>query len=398
MGICQSKDDVQICQKFPVCINSGTFGCFVENNTNTKTFIDNLQISEIRVHNGQCDVLGQLESTIVDDSLKDRFLTYIKENINAFKVMFTKSEDDSYSFVKEVKEIKNVLSYIDANSTTISILDFGETIPINDKYFAIELDLTTQIQYSLIVKGKSKNYSGNTIYLICQNYCKNGALDHILEQEHILEAKEILSIYNDLYPVLAKLHSNNYIHNDIKPANVVKCGEIYKFIDFGLSCYAKSCMENKLNGTPAYRIPALRELSKQYPNKTITFGNDNLSLSLLGEKATQVINTKDSYKIMKKNDEYALGITLFMCLPDVIEKESEYAVIIQIIHDLCDPNKFLKTSQGGAEKLKKTQDRVYIKGVGHRVVFTGKYGKKFIKYNGDYTPLSKVRKLVAKKK
>ena len=121
MGICQSKDDVQICPKIPVCINSGTFGYFVENNTNTKTFIDRLQISEIRVHNGQCDVLGQLESnkTIVDDSLKHRFLTYIKENINAFKVMFTKSEDDSDSFVKEVKEIKNVLSYIDANSTTI---------------------------------------------------------------------------------------------------------------------------------------------------------------------------------------------------------------------------------------------------------------------------------------
>ena len=278
-------------------------------------------------------------------------------------------------------------------------MDFGTIIPKEDKYFAIELDLTTQIQYSLIVKGKNTNYSGNTIYLICQNYCKNGALDHILKQNHSLEANEILKVYNDLYPVLAKLHSNNYIHNDIKPANVVKCGEIYKFIDFGLSCEANRC--KMFNGTPAYRIPYLRNsnIGIGYPDRTITFGTDKLSVSSLGETANNVIS-KDKVNIIKKNDEYALGITLFMCLPDVIEKESEYAEIINIINNLCNPDKFLQlpTSQGGAEKLKKTQERVYIKGVGHRVVFTGKYGKKFIKYNGDYTPLSKVRKLVAKKK
>ncbi len=72
-------------------------------------------------------------------------------------------------------------------------------------------------------------------------------------------------ILHDIGQALRFMHSHNFVHRDVKPENIVKVGDLYKLIDFGLS---RRSAGGKMTGymiTRWYRPPELLEL-KDYEN------------------------------------------------------------------------------------------------------------------------------------
>ena len=42
-------------------------------------------------------------------------------------------------------------------------------------------------------------------------------------------------ILHDISQALYFMHSKGFIHRDVKPENIVKVGNVYKLVDFGLT-------------------------------------------------------------------------------------------------------------------------------------------------------------------
>lgn len=91
-----------------------------------------------------------------------------------------------------------------------------------------------------------------------------GQLYEILEEDKKLPEKEIRKIAMQLVAGLFYLHSNNVIHRDIKPQNVlISANGIIKICDFGFArAIENKAMITSIKGTPLYMAP---ELLKEYP-------------------------------------------------------------------------------------------------------------------------------------
>lgn len=91
-----------------------------------------------------------------------------------------------------------------------------------------------------------------------------GQLYEILEEDKKLPETEIKFLARQLVSGLFYLHSNNIIHRDIKPQNVlISANGIVKICDFGFARAIESkTMITSIKGTPLYMAP---ELLREYP-------------------------------------------------------------------------------------------------------------------------------------
>ena len=105
---------------------------------------------------------------------------------------------------------------------------------------------------------------------------------------------EKLKFYKELAKALEQLHSLGYVHNDIKPANIMLKDNTYKnpkLIDFGLSTLKG---EITIGGTPIY-LP-LEKLQK-HPNSEfdmdiVSFGVTIAALEITQEKVIEAIQNQ----------------------------------------------------------------------------------------------------------
>lgn len=77
--------------------------------------------------------------------------------------------------------------------------------------------------------------SMNNIYIISE-LCEGGDLKQLIYQKNGLTELESLRLISDVFAGLKYLFSKNIIHWDLKPANILIKGNVYKLTDFG---YAK---------------------------------------------------------------------------------------------------------------------------------------------------------------
>ena len=64
--------------------------------------------------------------------------------------------------------------------------------------------------------------STQEIYVLLQHKC-----------ESITKNSDFRKLVGDIQPVLSALHEAGFVHLDIKPDNIVLCGDTYKLIDYG---------------------------------------------------------------------------------------------------------------------------------------------------------------------
>ena len=126
------------------------------------------------------------------------------------------------------------------------------------KIFVKEINKVYYLNHTNLLKPQYVAAWNNMPYLV-MTYCSAGSLEKKIGQ---ITEQEAWKILHDVASGLAYLHSNNIIHQDIKPANILQdnMGN-YVIIDFGISTLARDTLRkstlwgNTSAGTLAYMGP-----------------------------------------------------------------------------------------------------------------------------------------------
>ncbi len=146
-----------------------------------------------------------------------------------------------------VKDLDSVLRLIRLNSKTTLAKKFSYIIPLfnaDEKRFNNELEGYKQLismfgkdisKYTTVKRGFEYNKKdiygilfNKTYYIFIEKCYKT--IDNIKFTQ-----KSLNKCVNDITEVLDILKKNNYIHNDIKPSNLIECNGNFKVIDWELS-------------------------------------------------------------------------------------------------------------------------------------------------------------------
>ena len=118
-----------------------------------------------------------------------------------------------------------------------------------------------------------------------------------LENDEIFKKKpqfEKLKFYKELAKALKQLHSLGYVHNDIKPANIMLKDKTYKnpkLIDFGLSTLKG---EITVGGSPIYMpLEKLdKQLNSEFEMDIVSYGVTIAALEIGQEKVIETIQNQ----------------------------------------------------------------------------------------------------------
>jgi len=209
-----SGRNINVCENSP----SGSYGCFHCN---------------LDIFNGIPS--DSFKLTVPDEThLYDfeQLIKIIRKNNICFKILWDQSK-----FIPENNNINILKSIFKQNFT-----DYTTFFQFNDNVCFI---LTVNTPYTFQFHTRYKRFAQQSIYIILQYNCTD-----IIDLFRISLDKEKLSkqIVEDITPVLVDLHSNNYIHDDIKYDNFIFCNQKFKLIDYGEMKHTtdKGKMDNEL--------------------------------------------------------------------------------------------------------------------------------------------------------
>ncbi len=111
--------------------------------------------------------------------------------------------------------------------------------------------------------------SDNNLYIF-QEYCESGTLINFRLQrgETSLTEEEIYDLFFQVSSGLVTLLEAGIVHEDIKPANVLRKGRTFKLCDFGVSEVGVECRETTTRkGTISYMPPEKLKSRRFLPNE-----------------------------------------------------------------------------------------------------------------------------------
>lgn len=101
-----------------------------------------------------------------------------------------------------------------------------------------------------ITEKQSENYC----VIIMEYYPESVHLQGYVEKSGISLVDRILPFSKDICKGLKYCHSQGILHLDIKPQNVLVCGEVCKICDFGNSCRLDRTEDFKNNVGKSHRV------------------------------------------------------------------------------------------------------------------------------------------------
>lgn len=137
--------------------------------------------------------------------------------------------------------------------------------------FQNEINLATKINDDNVIKYEFVH--DGTLFpeyppYIIMEYADGGTLNTFIKQKRdrneLLTNEELTNIYKQLVNGMRKVN-DILIHRDIKPDNILICGDTFKITDFGLSKIVAECTRTfsfKGGGTPLYMSPEAWDYSK----------------------------------------------------------------------------------------------------------------------------------------
>ncbi|KAL4483217.1 hypothetical protein ABPG74_019243 [Tetrahymena malaccensis] len=184
-----------------------------------------------------------------------------------------------------------------------------EQIFENMKY---EKNIIDQIKcYKYVVKTFDLFITQKSHIIIqIMEYCETDLQSYIESRkkcQNPLNKEEIIDIYFQLINVLVEIHTNNIVHLDIKPLNILRTNEgIYKLTDFGISQLLKqdnsSCAELFKGLSKKYSSPEQYQLWYQQESYDYQNSNQNLHSEIEFQQVSQ------------SSDVFSMGLTFLYIL------------------------------------------------------------------------------------
>lgn len=197
-------------------------------------------------------------------------------------------------------------------------------------------DVTTS---SSIVKYHSSfitKSDATLIFIIATEYIEGldleSYLHQIIDKKSFIDMSTILRISYWLFDTLSLLHSNGFVHRDIKPNNIMidTTNRRLVLIDFGLTCLVKAkkgkyltCDSGTFNGTTVFMPPESINVNKSIKSKfdklkSIDIWAAGITIYLLTENALPwsgniIEQITGSYQIPYKRSR-EIGDILNLCL------------------------------------------------------------------------------------
>ena len=168
------------------------------------------------------------------------------------------------------------------------------------KYTERELDILKRVNHPNIVSFKEVILEKDSVNILTE-YCCKGDLHHFLDGRKMKE-KSALHYFYQILQGLNYLHTNNIIHRDIKPQNIlIDSDNNCKIADFGFARYDKNeSLLNTICGSPLYMAPEIIKKQKYSINADVWSVGVILYQMLT---ASQPFNCSNFYELSKKVDE-----------------------------------------------------------------------------------------------
>ncbi len=208
-----------------------------------------------------------------------------------------------YKFVKKIYESKNSLVYRAIQSSNkgfviVKILKENYPNPSELTRYKQEYDITNSLRSDSIIRAYDLRRYENTLAMLLEDFGGESLGFLISKQHQKFTIEEFLQISIKIVEGLEFIHSNNIIHKDINPSNIVYNPQTkkLKIIDFGIA--TRLLRENQLIRNPSQLEGTLLYIS---PEQT---GRMNRGIDY-------------------RTDFYSLGITLYELLTHRLPFESD---------------------------------------------------------------------------
>lgn len=406
------------------CGNNGSFGCIIDiQNVNVK-FLANIR------NNPQRTKIALYKGFETPDDRKmlhgDDKITFINalcdKKIPGFKLFFNK--DAITAFADEMKAY-NLLVRKRIGTEHHTYFDLKEVDPSFNSYAGAYIRLR-DTQFNIKTKTDGTKHLDH-IYIIFQSFCN--------AKENTDIQTRLTKIYSDISTSLKELHNKGLVHRDIKPDNIMLCGEQYKLLDYGfasdLDVLSQTNLYEDFTGTLEYTIPSYsygiiyKQIIKLYTVKNnddkiqivsdfmeIMDPIDNVLYMLCDHYITMKNqeNNDNTELIKDLNDEYSMYGYPSKISTDYFKnlalKLDEYALKKSIINLILESNvtnpkdiynMIIDTQRnnnkgGGKMRLKRTDEKITsLRGV-TRVIYLDEKRRKCVKYKNKVISVRDFRK------
>ena len=260
-AIVPQKSSLRICNNIkrfcnkPITVTckgkqGGTFGCFYDAE-NTRTLLDQLKDSQYNIKVYQGDTNKDVTATFFDDTKQ-----MVEANQLSMKIMRGGLENvEAYQDEVRGEQFARRAFLYDFQDHMAYATVKGLTTGKNKSCFKLNIlnGLTVHLNNAIV----------SDLYVILQTPCQTTLTDmvktRLFENDtHLPKLKSALDNFIRVF------HGSGYAHSDLKPDNVVWCGDRFKVIDFGLSCLTAEFGKNGIGGTPGFILPdALRKTANR---------------------------------------------------------------------------------------------------------------------------------------
>ena len=217
----------------------GSYGCFFSSKDFTWQNLLTCNPSEFKVH---APAVNYYKWIKIDS---DKWQEWAREKGLGIKVFKTKEGDPS-PLLEELEHSRKIVEVLKSDYTTF--------VPYQDHIgFRITFN-KPNVSIVSMFNGKQASWEGSTIYVIPSTSCVSD-----MHAYRVNTITEYNGIATNLFNALKILHSNGYIHHDVKPNNMVMCpgstGSPLKLIDFGHASHLDRINPTFTGGTRWYVSP-----------------------------------------------------------------------------------------------------------------------------------------------
>lgn len=171
---------------------------------------------------------------------------------------------EQYHFIRPIGEGgmgKVYEAYDNALKRKVAVKRIKPELLKNDyvrEQFLSEARMVAELHHPCIVEIYTVIETANSLYLVFE-YVDGQTLETRLDIDSYIEFEEVKHIFESVCKGLSYAHSNNIVHCDIKPGNImIDDSGIAKVMDFGVAqkmSDAKDKDSRPVAGTPAYMSP-----------------------------------------------------------------------------------------------------------------------------------------------